>query len=309
MKKNLIFILFLLSFLMISKYSYAKINNKIVIKVENEIITSYEIKNKILTLLNFSGTEVNQKNINQLKKQAVESLIQHKLKKIELKKYNIKKNTSRINSYLKSISSNNVSGLKMKFEENNLDYELFMDEVEVQSMWQELVFKLYSKKFSIDESLIEQELKNSKNTKKDLREFKISEIEIMLENNKNDDKKIQNIISEIQKDNFESVALKYSISSSASNNGDLGWISEKSMSNQIHNIIKDMKIGQVSKPIRRQNTVLFFKVQDIRNSKITDLNLVELKKKLINQKKNELVNLYSLSHLSKVRNTSLIEYK
>ena len=309
MKKNLIFILFLLSFLMISKYSYAKINNKIVIKVENEIITSYEIKNKILTLLNFSGTEVNQKNINQLKKQAVESLIQHKLKKIELKKYNIKKNTSRINSYLKSISSNNVSGLKMKFEENNLDYELFMDEVEVQSMWQELVFKLYSKKFSIDESLIEQELKNSKNTKKDLREFKISEIEIMLENNKNDDKKIQNIISEIQKDNFESVALKYSISSSASNNGDLGWISEKSLSNQIHNIIKDMKIGQVSKPIRRQNTVLFLKVQDIRNSKITDLNLVELKKKLINQKKNELINLYSLSHLSKVRNTSLIEYK
>ena len=309
MKKNLIFILFLLSFLMISKYSYAKINNKIVIKVENEIITSYEIKNKILTLLNFSGTEVNQKNINQLKKQAVESLIQHKLKKIELKKYNIKKNTSRINSYLKSISSNNVSGLKMKFEENNLDYELFMDEVEVQSMWQELIFKLYSKKFSIDETLIEQELKNSKNTKKDLREFKISEIEIMLENNKNDDKKIQNIISEIQKDNFESVALKYSISSSASNNGDLGWISEKSMSNQIHNIIKDMKIGQVSKPIRRQNTVLFLKVQDIRNSKITDLNLVELKKKLINQKKNELVNLYSLSHLSKVRNTSLIEYK
>ena len=309
MKKNLIFILFLLSFLMISKYSYAKINNKIVIKVENEIITSYEIKNKILTLLNFSGTEVNQKNINQLKKQAVESLIQHKLKKIELKKYNIKKNTSRINSYLKSISSNNVSGLKMKFEENNLDYELFMDEVEVQSMWQELIFKLYSKKFSIDETLIEQELKNSKNTKKDLREFKISEIEIMLENNKNDDKKIQNIISEIQKDNFESVALKYSISSSASNNGDLGWISEKSLSNQIHNIIKDMKIGQVSKPIRRQNTVLFLKVQDIRNSKITDLNLVELKKKLINQKKNELVNLYSLSHLSKVRNTSLIEYK
>ena len=124
MKKSFIYILFVLSFLSISKYTYANINNKIVIKVENEIITSYEIKNKILTLLNFSGTEVNQKNINQLKKQAVESLIQYKLKKIELKKYNIQKNTSRINAYLKSISSNNISSLK-KFEENNLDYQLF----------------------------------------------------------------------------------------------------------------------------------------------------------------------------------------
>ena len=69
-----------------------------------------------------------------------------------------------------------------------------------------------------------------------------------------------------------------------------------------------MKIGQVSEPIRRQNTVLFLKVNDIRNSEITDLNLADLKKKLINQKK-KLVDLYSLSHLSKIRNTSLIEYK
>ena len=44
MKKSFIYILFVLSFLSISKYSYANINNKIVIKVENEIITSYEIK-------------------------------------------------------------------------------------------------------------------------------------------------------------------------------------------------------------------------------------------------------------------------
>ena len=101
MKKSFIYILFLLSFFRYQNILMQILNNKIVIKVENEIITSYEIKNKILTLLNFSGTEVNQKNINQLKKQAVESLIQFKLKKIELKKYNIQKNTSRINSYLK----------------------------------------------------------------------------------------------------------------------------------------------------------------------------------------------------------------
>ncbi len=285
MKKSLIYILFVLFFLATSKYVYAKINNKIVIKVENEIITSYEIKNKILTLLNFSGTEVNQTSINLLKKQAVESLIQYKLKKIELKKYNIKKNNSQINAYLKSISANNISSLKKKFEENNLDYQLFLDEVEVQTMWQQLVFKLYYKKFNIDENIIEQELKNYKKTKKNLREFRISEIEIMIENNQNDNQKIQNIISEIKKENFESVALKYSISSSSSNKGDLGWISERSLSDQIYNIIKNLKIGQVSEPIKKQSTALFLKVNNIRNSEITDLNLEDLKQKLINQKK------------------------
>ena len=70
MKKSFTVFYFII-FFSISKYSYANIN-KIVIKVENEIITSYEIK-IVFDFIKFSGTEVTQKNINQLKKQAVES--------------------------------------------------------------------------------------------------------------------------------------------------------------------------------------------------------------------------------------------
>ena len=71
----------------------------------------------------------------------------------------------------------------------------------------------------------------------------------MIENNENDIQKIQDIESEIKKDLV--LVLKFSISSSASNKGDIGWISEKSLSDQIYNIIKNMKIGQVSEPIIR----------------------------------------------------------
>ena len=70
-----------------------------------------------------------------------------------------------------------------------------------------------------------------------------------------------------------------------------------------------MKIGEVSKPIKKQNSILYLKLDNIRTSKIENLNLEELRNKLINQKTNELFNLYSRSHLSKLRSTSLIEYK
>ena len=70
-----------------------------------------------------------------------------------------------------------------------------------------------------------------------------------------------------------------------------------------------MKIGEVSKPIKKQNSILYLKLDNIRTSKIENLNLEELRDKLINQKTNELFNLYSRSHLSKLRSTSLIEYK
>ena len=39
------------------------------------------------------------------------------------------------------------------------------------------------------------------------------------------------------------------------------------------------------------------------------ISKTQIKKDLINKKKSELFNLYSKSHLSKLKNTSLIEYR
>ena len=93
-EKILNFFLILL-FLNIYNNAWTSISNKIVVKVENEIITNYDIKNKILSSLILAGDEINQENIDNLKRQALDSLIQLKLKKIELKKRQFKKITSR----------------------------------------------------------------------------------------------------------------------------------------------------------------------------------------------------------------------
>ena len=52
--------------------AYSKIENNIVVKIENEIITNFEIKNKILSSLIISNQEINQKNINEIKKSSLE---------------------------------------------------------------------------------------------------------------------------------------------------------------------------------------------------------------------------------------------
>ena len=80
MKFKILIIILLLLFR--SNNSFAKVENSIVLKIENEIITTFEIKNKILSSLVLANQEVNQSNINKLKKQAVDYLIQQKLKKI-----------------------------------------------------------------------------------------------------------------------------------------------------------------------------------------------------------------------------------
>ena len=62
-------LLFSFLIILLSTNVIASIDNKIIVKVGEEIITSYELKNKILTTLFLSGQEINQSSINNLKKQ------------------------------------------------------------------------------------------------------------------------------------------------------------------------------------------------------------------------------------------------
>jgi peptidyl-prolyl cis-trans isomerase SurA len=298
------FILFILNYY---NFSYAEYENKIVLKVENKIITNFEIKNKILTSLVLSEQDINQNNINLLKDQSLDSLIHLKLKEIELSKFNIEINPLQINQYLNSVSANNIPELKKKFSNNNLDFQLYLREVETQYKWQKLIYEIYSNKIEIDPKSVDAELKNYTNEKSNIKEFNLSEIEIFFKDNKKD--KISNIKKLINENGFEETAINYSVSSSAPNKGNIGWVNSKILTDKMFSTLNKMKKGEISPPIINPNSILILKINDIRLIKPKQLNTDDLKKKIIEKKKNELFTLYSRSHLSKLQNSSLIEYK
>lgn len=287
----------------------AKIQNKIIIKVGNEIVTSYELKNKIMRSLILSGIEINQDNIDKIKKKSVENLISNKLIKIEIKKYDFEVSQNQIKSYIKSMSPLDESELKNRFKEYNLDYDLFLEEIEYQLKWQKLIYNTYSNKISINNDDIENELKNFQKKNSKIIEYNLSEIEIPFKNKDLLDGLIKEIKELISKDGFEDTAIKLSISPSASNKGMLGWVTSASLSKKMNNILKNLKVNEISKPIKKIDSILFIRLNDIREINNNVTNSENFKEKLVNRKKNELFNLYSRSHISKLRNSSVIEYK
>lgn len=305
---KIIFNFFVISVLILnSKVSLANLESKIVVKVENEIVTNFEIKNKILSSLIISNQEINQNNINKYKKEVLNLLIDNKLKKIEVSKYNIEKNTTKTNAYIKSISSD--ISLKEKFSNNNLDFQLYFEELTIEFMWQELIYKLYVNKINIDESIIEKEIANYMKNDSTYEEFRISEIEVFFNNKSELEEKIFEVEEEIKLSGFEKAAYKYNSKYSGSSNIDLGWIDSSSLAPEIFKELKKIKVGEITKPIIRQNSIIFLKLTDKKNKRKISENIDVLKNNLINKKRNEQFELYSRSHLSKLRNNSLIEYK
>ena len=114
--------------------------------------------------------------------------------------------------------------LERKFKLNNLSYELFLEEIEIESKWQKLIFQIYSSKINFDENIINEDLKKLIKNKISIKELNLSEIELLTSKDKSDKEKIFNLLNEIEKIGFESAALKYSISSTATNKGNLGWV-------------------------------------------------------------------------------------
>ena len=156
-------ILLLVLFFLINNTAYSK-KIEIIAKVNNDIITNIDLYKEYQLYEFISKTKLNLDL--QAKQRFLNTLINHQIKKSELKKYNIniKENIiiKRINLILKSKNSN-ADELK------NLNlYNFFYDRVETEMKWVELIRKMFRNRLSINTKEVENKLSenNDKNFSK-----------------------------------------------------------------------------------------------------------------------------------------------
>jgi len=294
---------------------YAEIKNSIIAKIGNEIITNFDVENKIKTNLYLSGEEINQQNVNKIKAVTLKSLINLKLKSNEVKKHSLTSNDQAIAQYLDTIANNlNLSRVDLinQFKIYEIDYDQFVEDVKTEFLWQRLVARTYLDRIKVNEDQINFELKKileKENKNTSVVEYNLSEIEIIFETSKEEIDLKNKIDDDIKKIGFKKTAIKYSTSSTALNGGLIGWINSNLLSSIYSNVVKNLQIGQVSQPIKKGNTITFLKLNDRKEfEKPQNIDLEQLKVSIENNKKNELLNLYSSSHLSKIKNITLIEF-
>ena len=156
-------ILLLLLFYFINNTAYSK-KIEIIAKVNNDIITNIDLYKEYRLYEFISKSKLNLDL--QAKQRFLNSLINHQIKKSELKKYNINIKRDiiikRINLILKSKNSD-ADQLK------NLNlYNFFYDRVETEMKWVELIRKMFRNRLSINTKEVENKLseKNDKNFSK-----------------------------------------------------------------------------------------------------------------------------------------------
>ena len=301
------FFLIIIYLFFFSKILNAEIQDKILAKIGNEIITNYDIVNEINTILALSNKQSNQEDFKNLQNMAFQSLKKLSIKKIEIERYNIKDyNKNDLDGYLKTIEKNiGLENLTLRdhFQKYSANYDNFVKSTIINLKWNSLIFSLYKKQLDVDEELIKSELNSELKKKREIIEFNLSEI--ILENY--DQEKIDLILKNIEQSGFENTATMYSNSVSSTNKGRIGWIASRSISDKYLEEIKKLKIGEVSKPIMQQNNLAFIKLNNKRILNAQDLDLKRIEKNIINKKKEEKLNTFSNSHYVNLEKRTLIE--
>ena len=298
--KNIFLIILISNFIFNEVQS---IEAKIIHRIQNEIITSIDIKNqfKYLLALNNRLKELDKEKILGVSN---ESIIREKVKKIE-----ISKNYKKIEidkKYLDVLLKNTYSRLSLasieEFELYLKSYDLTLMDIKkkltIDALWNELIFQKYSQQISINEENIRKKILKSEKIKS--YEYRMSEIIFNVKNKNEIENKYQDITKSINEIGFKNSSSIYSIAETAKIGGDIGWINKNSLNSKIKSNFANLKIGEVSKPIILSNGILILKIMDVRNSEINIDVETELKS-AINYEKNRQLSQYSQIYYNKVK--------
>ena len=296
--KNISILLLLL--VTVINNSFAK-ENKILVKVNNEIITTVDVLNEIkfLSFTNIAFEKIEKKQQIQIAK---DSLIKEKIKLIELIKF--RKNLNLEDKIFEEVAKNYFIDQNIQdwneysifLKNNNLDIQFIKEKISIDTFWKGLIYEKFHKNVKIDINQVKKDIL----IKEKQNEYFLSEIVFSLNKDERLNQKLKKITDLIKNKNFAEAAFNFSISDTTKNGGKLGWIKENVLNSKIKKELKNIDIGEYTNPIVIPGGFLILKIEDIREIK-RDLDIEKETKKVINKKTNNQLNRLSNIYLNKLR--------
>ena len=301
-KLTFIFTLFLQSFAL-------SIENKIMLKINNQIITTIDVYQEAnyLKALNPNIQNLDKKKILDI---ARSSLIREKIKEIELSKYKKNKIDPKyleqiIQSIYTKIDLENKSEFKKYVKNFGIDIEIIEKKLQIETRWNQLIYKKFFSKLKIDKESIRKNI--DANREKSI-SFLLYEIVFSIDKDNQNNEVFNSIEKSILKEGFENAAAIYSISESSKTGGNLGWVNENNINNKILKNVNTLEIGQHTKPILIPGGFLILQLKDKKNVE----KKIDIEKELvlrIRSLQNQQLNQYSNIYFRKIKKDILINEK
>ena len=281
----------------------------IVAKVNQEIITNIDLdfEKRYLVSLNPNLKKLDQKRI---KEYAKDSLINEKIKKIEIEKiFKIVPNETLLSKVIadiySSIGISSLSEFESYLSQNKIDIKRVKEKISIEIAWNDLIVKIFANEIEIDQNFLIQEIEKIDEEKID--KLLISEIIFTINEKKELKPKYEEIKKSINEIGFEETARIYSLSDSKKSGGNLGWIYKNQLSKNVRESLNEIQIGGFTKPIVTSGGFLILKLNDLKTEDVKINKDAQLKKMIEFERERQFTRFSTLYYKRVFNNTEINE--
>ena len=260
-------IIFILIFFLLNNFSYSKINLQIIMKINDQIVTTYDLEKETsyLLALNPKLEEIDKNNLLELAKR---SIIKEMIRKSEILKFKeLNLQNPQINNVLNNIIKNLNFSDQSQFENYLSNFNISIDDIkkkiEIENEWKNLIYTKYSKSVKIDKDNLMNKIEKISKEEFSL-EYNLSEIILDKKKDISLEELSKKIFKSIETNGFENTANFYSISDSSKVGGKIGWVKKNNLSLKINRELENLKINSYSDLIKINNNYLILKINDIK---------------------------------------------
>ena len=281
--KRLSFVILLMS-LWLEPLFAAEVCNRVVAVVNNDVITLYELNNRIKEMTGEAPEELMQKNqamFRDAQQKILGLLIDEKIAQAKIKELKIRVSEKQVDNYLEKLKRDNqwtqedlVAGL----QKEGLSYEKYRERVKNDIERAQLIEYEVRSKIIIRDEAIQKYYEEHKGTFGAAEKVQLAGIFLTRKNLKSEEemrelyRKAQDISAKLKAGaDFSQMAATYSEGPGAKQGGDLGQFTVDHLEAGLKSVVEALPEGGTSDPIVRPNGIQIIKVVKKQTGRIRSL--------------------------------------
>lgn len=226
--------------------------------VNGVIISNYDVDQRTALFLATSGVRPTAEDLPKIRAQVLRSLEDELVQMQEANRHKIGVSKGEVDKALQSIAADNKTTLAQIMStigQAGVSATTFAQQIAAQLIWQKLVQARYGTDILIGDQDVEEAMNRLKQGS-DKPQFLVSEIYIGVDRSEDDvsarasaEQFVQQIM---QGASFQIVAGQFSQSPSAADGGDIGWVLQGELAEELDRALSALRPGQIAGPIRAE---------------------------------------------------------
>ena len=237
--------------------------------VNDEVISRYDVQQRVQLIVSTSGIKPTQENISRLEAQALRSLVNEKIQLQEAEKLDVPSSEQEVGLMLERIAN----GSQMSGEEilelinsQGVRPDTLLNQIRAELLWNKIVRGRYGSYVNVNDDEVSIVYDRTiESIGRD--QFEISEIFLEYEDSKEEEEAnilANRLVEQLREGaSFSAVAQQFSQSSTSGQGGYIGWVAEGQLDNEVINAIKNLDKDGISNPINSTGGYYIIRLNDI----------------------------------------------